>query len=942
MASLSPFDFTPFAALRPGGGAFDHAGTDASAAEQAELDALDEDALVARVTAGEAAAKAKAEGEADSVKGRIASLDDAKKEMEAELAAARKEADKAGDAAAAEAWRARARRLQAELSSIARARSGAAARAVFRGADGYRGAFGGGGVVVGVGELGDDSFEAGFELELTEGADVASDAPDASKKDAVPSVRVRVSAAGPRNADGSLPGGGARCAVRLSKLGVRGEAGLGLINVDAERVTLRAEFTLEFTARYSAATAAAGGRGWAPHGPVRFDVSRLEQNVAGGLTLTDTGLPLLEMPPDLLRLAINLLLPRAVEEALQVALPPELGDYLRCAGSSARVRGSARSSGTPVAVSDANMCDDNNADAAAARLLAGVRDADAAKLLASALCDWRALRLPAGPDPKRAPERGRVSLGDLCRYAARVAAWGRPAELALCELWARAMARRSSGAPAVCVARCLAAARRLARKPVQAACTLHELAGGCNAHAALRAGAAAELRLNGGREEALLAQLRDALDACAANVHATSAQLRMRLADGVLEAVVEGARHEGPLSLWAALPGGLQTGAWDMRKPHLPTLYPPLPLLLRALIDQSETAAEGAEGLAEEPVLRCEALCPAAMCAPLPGDDVAEAVPCCADAEDCEGAPLTCLVAAEAAGLTCALVIDPAELAKAAAVSAGGSVPAVTLSLEMPPGGRGAGVDVAVRCAPGARLALALRRAGATVRVAAAARAASRYCAGVAAALRTAAAAGVAGAKEPAAAQPLAVLLRAAEGQLRGVAVAAALQLALRRAANGDLIIEARGADGDPEPVRADVAFKMADIAEEAEAIAAAVMKLHLARDEIAAAFPSWLKPLRPPPPLKTAAAAAVAEEAAEAAEAAAPADAAPAAAEQAPPAAAAPAKQQQGGFQLPFQNEIAGALRIFPGGGKKEEPKPEAAKKDEAKPAEEGLEKKE
>jgi hypothetical protein len=857
--------------------------------------------------------------------------------MEAELAAARKEGDKAGDAAAAEAWRARARRLQAELASIARARSGAAARAVFRGADGYRGAFGGGGVVVGVGELGDDSFEAGFELELVEGgaADVA--ASDAKSKDAlpVPSVRVRVSAAGPRNADGSLPRGGARAAVRLSKLGVRGEAGLGLVNVDAERVTLRAEFTLEFTARYSAASAASGGRGWAPHGPVRFDVSRLEQNVAGGLVMSDTGLPLLEMPPDLLRLAMNLLLPRAVEEALQVALPPELGEYLRCAGSSARVRGSARSSGTPVAVSDANMCDEGNSDAAEARLLAGVRDADAAKLLASALCDWRALRLPAGPDPKRAPERGRVSLGDLCRYAARVAAWGRPAELALCELWARAMARRSSGAPAVSVAGCLAAARRLARKPVQAACTLHELAGGCNAHAALRAGAAAELRLNGGREEALLAQLRDALDATAANVHATSAQLRMRLADGVLEAVVESARHEGPLSLWGALPGGLQTGAWDMRKPHLPTLYPPLPLLLRALIDESETAAESEEGAAshddQEPVLRCEALCPTAMCAPLPGDDVAEASPCCADAEDCEGAPLTCLVAAEAAGLTCALVIDPAELAKAS-LSAGGTVPAVTLSLEMPPGGRGAGVDVAVRCAPGARLALALRRAGATVRVAAAARAASRYCAGVAAALRTAAASGVAGAKEPAAAQPLAVLLRAAEGQLRGVAVAASLHLALRRAANGDLIIEARGADGDPEPVRADVAFKMVDIAEEAEAIAAAVMKLHLARDEIAAAFPSWLKPLRPPPPLKTPVPAV--EEAAAAETAAAPADAAPAAAE-APPAAAPP-KQQQGGFQLPFQNEIAGALRIFPGGGgggKKEEAKPEAAKKEDVKP---------
>jgi hypothetical protein len=348
-----------------------------------------------------------------------------------------------------------------------------------------------------------------------------------------------------------MPRGGAKAVVRLSKLGVRGEAGLGIINIDAERVTLRAEFSLEFTARYSAAAAAAGGRGWAPHGPVRFDMARLEQSVAGGLTLADTGLPLLEMPEGLLRLVANLMLPRVIEEALQVALPPELGEYLRAAGSSARVHGSARSSGTPVPVSDANMCDADvaNKDAAAARALLGVRDADAAKLLASALCDWRALRMPAGPDAKRAPERGRVSLGDLCRYAGRVAAWGRPAELALCELWARAMARRSSGEPAVSVAGCLAAARRLGRKPVQAACTLHDLAGGCNAHAALRAGAAAERRLNGGREEALMAQLRDALDAAAANVTLSTAHLRMRLAEGVLYARMPESEHHFSMRL---------------------------------------------------------------------------------------------------------------------------------------------------------------------------------------------------------------------------------------------------------------------------------------------------------------------------------------------------------------------------------------------------------
>ena len=46
-----------------------------------------------------------------------------------------------------------------------------------------------------------------------------------------------------------------------------------------------------------------------------------------------------------------------------------------------------------------------------------------------------------------------------------------------------------------------------------------------------------------------------------------------------------------------------------------------------------------------------------------------------------------------------------------------------------------------------------------------------------------------------------------------------------------------------------DVTFNLADVAEEAEAIAAAAAELHLARDEIARAFPAWLKPLGPPPP---------------------------------------------------------------------------------------------
>jgi hypothetical protein len=863
---------------------------------------------------------------------------------------------------------------------------------------------------------------------------------------------------------------------------------------------VRAEFSLEACARYTP------GKGWAPHGGVQFNCMQLEQKVGGCLTLADTGLPLLEMPEGLLRLVLNLLLPRAVEEALGHALPPELGEYLLRCGVSARVEGSICSNATPFTVLDANLCDDptrgdanHNAAIAAARVLACVNDTACAKLLANMLCDWRALGLPAGPEPRRhvvlgipagdaGVERGRVSLGDLARYASRVAAWGREAECATQALWQRAMARRCAGTPPVCVAASMVAVRRLARKPVRASVTLHALSGGINAHAALRQVHACERR-RGGRDELLLSQLGTLLDAAAANMHATSARLVCRLADGELEVDLEDVHHEGPLHLWGGL-SSLKGGSFDLRRPHAAASHPPLPLLLRvaaeAAVEQQQpaaatvagaesgggdaAAAAAAEATADGLVLRLEAFCPEDMCAPLDAEEAAEGVaaravaaataaavaavaaaaaargqdaaaaaacdgpvaeppamatedddesggsgggdgadasaaavassspppppvspplppsagtfapvsaavqpscgdePAAPDALDAAGLPLTGVLAAEVSGLRCALVVDPAMLMAAAASAArrpDGSpnmLPALTVSLEakrpdssssggggsgsiladMAGGGGGGGgdemgLDFALRAAPGVRLQLAVRRAALTCRVTLWARVACRYLAGLAqrldgsgggtASTNAAAAAAAAAAHPLPGALPAAVLLRAAERHLRGVSVGACLTASARVNEAGELLLEASGVPGAGDPFRCDFEFKLADVADEAVEVAAAVSALHAARSQLVAELlPRWVRP--PPAQLRTAPLETPLELApAAAGDGAVGADGAPAggaaAAANTTPAVAVPLAdkpktppRQQSGFQLPFQNEIAGVLRVFPGNG--------------------------
>jgi hypothetical protein len=242
-AATAPFDFSAFASLRPGGAGFEHASTAATPAEEAALAAQDDDALRACIAAAQAAADAETAAEAAAVTSKLESLDASRKEMETELSAAKREAERAsasGDAAAADAWHARARRLAASISVNGRARSAAVCRQVFRTADGYRAAFGGGGVIVGVGEMVDDRVEAGFEFELIHsGANSGGNANSKGVASEPPTMRIRVGAPGARSASGAPPRGGARAVVRLSKLGVRGENGTGLINLDADHVTVR-------------------------------------------------------------------------------------------------------------------------------------------------------------------------------------------------------------------------------------------------------------------------------------------------------------------------------------------------------------------------------------------------------------------------------------------------------------------------------------------------------------------------------------------------------------------------------------------------------------------------------------------------------------------------------------------------------------------------------
>jgi len=370
----STFDFNPFSNAAPPLFSRSAAATAVpTPAEQASLVAATEDELQSCVREAQSAAEARAEAEAAALAQQLEALEASRKEIEAELSAARKEAEQAdkGDSDGTQAKQ-RVRTLQARAESNAAAKCACTCRQVFKAADGFTAAFGSGNVLLGFGEVCDDSLEGSADLEATPG--------EAGEG---PMVRVRVAAPGPRGPGGEAPRGGARAVVRLSKLGVRGE-GLGVLNVDAEAIKLDIEFTLGFSFRFDPRT-----RLWAPCGGVQLDLQRLDQKVHGCLVMADSGLPLLEMPADLLRLVLNLLLPKSLEQGLRAALPPQLGDYLALRGAAPlALRASLASRGAPFAVLDANMCDAKAPAAAAARALAGLHGVAEAEALAGALIDW--------------------------------------------------------------------------------------------------------------------------------------------------------------------------------------------------------------------------------------------------------------------------------------------------------------------------------------------------------------------------------------------------------------------------------------------------------------------------------------------------------------------------------------------------------------------------
>ena len=111
-------------------------------------------------------------------------------------------------------------------------------------------------------------------------------------------MRLRVGAPGVHSWD---EGGGLRCVLRLERLGIRGAPGMGLMNIDAERVTISAELKLRFALAYRGES-----RGWTAADSFNLDILRLEQRCDGGCRLADTGLPLPELPPGLLHLVAQL------------------------------------------------------------------------------------------------------------------------------------------------------------------------------------------------------------------------------------------------------------------------------------------------------------------------------------------------------------------------------------------------------------------------------------------------------------------------------------------------------------------------------------------------------------------------------------------------------------------------------------------------------------
>lgn len=134
---------------------------------------------------------------------------------------------------------------------------------------------------VGIGEVSLDTLASGFAFEVHH-----ADSPE---------LRVRLGAVGGRSWDDE---GAARLVVRLSKLGIRGELGTGLLNLDAERVTLTVEFRCRFTVSFKG-----DPKGWTVGDGFALDLKRVESRCDGGLVLTDTGLPMMDLPENVLKLA---------------------------------------------------------------------------------------------------------------------------------------------------------------------------------------------------------------------------------------------------------------------------------------------------------------------------------------------------------------------------------------------------------------------------------------------------------------------------------------------------------------------------------------------------------------------------------------------------------------------------------------------------------------
>ena len=927
-------DFSPFSGLRPGQD--DAPAAQAAQAELADLDSADDAQLRELVEQAQGAAETVAQAEAAAMVEQMAQLDKSRGELEKELTAARQAADRAPDAAAGDTERSKARRLAHCLEANARQRAALACKSVFKASDGFKAAFGGGGVLVGLGDMVDDSVEVGVSVALeTQGQSQGQPGGTAC-------LRVRVGAPGPVGVDGQNPSGGARAVVRLSKLGVRGDQGVpGVVNINSDGVTISVEFVLHFSLTYKAT--GNGRRSWVSDG-VHLDIHRLEQKTSG-LVLADTGLPLLEMPEGLLRLVLSLVIPRAMEESLTAQLPGELGEYLLASQQGVALCGAMSTRGAPLAVLDANLCDENAPAAATARQLAGLAGPKAAEVLAQALTDWKQLGLSMGPDARKhlllglpsgdaGVERGRVSLGDLQRYAHRIAAWGPRAEKAFGLLWDRALAPQASEqVPAIRVSAALQAARALGRRPVRGVLTLYSVRGGVNVHAAARASVAVERKRGatpaGGAagEESPWAVLLSNLDAVAANITRSTATVAMRMAGGQLQLEASRVRHEGPVSVWTTLPL-LRRGVLDLRRTTSRRPHPPLPLVLRAAVEtrdveprptadappaspqdaspDSSPAVEAAPDVdaapqeapaelaaaadaATEDVVRLDAFCPSALCAPFGEADTTLT----SSATDGDGQPLTAVLAGELSGLQCGLVVDPAALMAAAAAAQPpgqtGAVPAMTLRLTAAKDGVN-GFDAALHAAPGVRFQMSLRRAAATLHVVTAVRVACRYMAGLAQRFSGASPDPMPGAA------PSAALLRILERYVRGIQFSSVVTATASVNAKGELVLCADthgpGSQGDPgAPVVVDVEFQMADIEKETQVMLTAVTALHSLRSRMTWTMPRWAKP----PPVPGAQQQVAPEEEAEA-------------------VPAVPVKQPSGGFQLPFQSEVGNFFKGLPG----------------------------